>query len=367
MNIETWYYINRSTPPTNFNEAEDLLNTSIQTTLFSRNNKSSVVKTINSVNYNMIPFHMSTYVIIVSTKVYVTTSGTYTLRFLCTTNSPINLYVQANTNAAVQHTITGNSSSIRTYTLNLNADTKYTFVFYVLDTTLNTSIFLQTQYTGIIAHIVNAYTPQKPESMSLSSSTVVAVGDIKWSVRLEDFDGWLLCDGRQVYRDAYSDLFALIGTSFGAGDGITTFNLPDSRGRVCGMIGAGSGLTYRNLGNLIGTETHTLTVNEIPSHTHTGTTNTSGNHNHAYNDAYFAENRGAGGGMYGTSSSTDYDNDLVWRRPNGGFSTSPVDISTSTNGNHTHTITTNSTGEGDSHNNMQPTVFIGNVFICANI
>ena len=51
--------------------------------------------------------------------------------------------------------------------------------------------------------------------------------------------GFLLCDGSAVSRTTYADLFAIIGTSFGAGDGSTTFNLPDARGRV--MIGVGTG------------------------------------------------------------------------------------------------------------------------------
>ncbi len=51
--------------------------------------------------------------------------------------------------------------------------------------------------------------------------------------------GWLLCDGAAVSRTTYADLFALIGTTYGAGNGSTTFNVPDLKGRV--MIGAGTG------------------------------------------------------------------------------------------------------------------------------
>ena len=45
-------------------------------------------------------------------------------------------------------------------------------------------------------------------------------------------EGFLLCDGSAVSRTTYGDLFAAIGTAYGAGDGSTTFNLPDLRGRV---------------------------------------------------------------------------------------------------------------------------------------
>lgn len=47
-----------------------------------------------------------------------------------------------------------------------------------------------------------------------------------------DTDAWLLCDGAAVSRTTYADLFAVIGTTFGTGDGSTTFNLPDLRGRM---------------------------------------------------------------------------------------------------------------------------------------
>lgn len=80
---------------------------------------------------------------------------------------------------------------------------------------------------------------------------------------------WLLCDGAAVSRTTYAALFAAIGTIYGAGDGITTFNLPDLRGRTVIGTGQGSGLTNRPLGVSVGAETHTLSVAEMPSHTHT--------------------------------------------------------------------------------------------------
>ncbi len=57
--------------------------------------------------------------------------------------------------------------------------------------------------------------------------------------------GWLLCDGSAVNRTTYAALFAVLGTTYGAGDGSTTFNLPDMQGRV--PIGAGTG-TYKSAG-----------------------------------------------------------------------------------------------------------------------
>lgn len=81
-------------------------------------------------------------------------------------------------------------------------------------------------------------------------------------------DGYLLCDGSAVSRADYPDLYAAIGVVWGAGDGSTTFNLPDFRGRVTVGAGAGAGLTARTVGQRGGEETHLLTVAEMPAHGH---------------------------------------------------------------------------------------------------
>jgi microcystin-dependent protein len=80
--------------------------------------------------------------------------------------------------------------------------------------------------------------------------------------------GWLLCDGQTVSRTTYATLFNAIGITYGGGDGIRTFTLPDFRGRTLIGAGQGSGLTVRRLGDKLGEETHTLTIAEMPSHTH---------------------------------------------------------------------------------------------------
>lgn len=83
-------------------------------------------------------------------------------------------------------------------------------------------------------------------------------------------EGWLICDGSAVSREDYADLFTTIGTTYGNGDGSTTFNLPNLKGRV--MVGTGEsnavGHTQHNMGQSGGEETHQLDINEMPSHKH---------------------------------------------------------------------------------------------------
>lgn len=81
--------------------------------------------------------------------------------------------------------------------------------------------------------------------------------------------GWLICDGSAVSRSTFSDLFAVIGVTYGIGDGSTTFNLPDLSGRIPIHVGQ-SNVTTNNytLGQLVGEASVTLDITEVPLHTH---------------------------------------------------------------------------------------------------
>ena len=100
--------------------------------------------------------------------------------------------------------------------------------------------------------------------------------------------GYLLCDGAAIARQAGGSntaLFTLLGTTYGAGDGVTTYNIPDLRGRVIAgqddmggssanrLTGLAGGVDGDVLGGSGGTETHTLSTAEMPAHTHGGLTN----------------------------------------------------------------------------------------------
>ena len=367
MNIETWYIVHRATVPNNFFEAEDLLMTMPITTRAKQH--VATVSAGEGGSLSVVPIASLNYVILFATKILAVSSGTYTLSFITTSASDLTLYVMSGQGVnPTTVVISADGGSVRSHSLNLDASVEYTFVCVQSNTSMNNTVFIQTEYSGQRLPRNRAYTGGNGTILKLSSSTFVAVGDIKMSARSGDFDGWLKCDGRAVYRDAYPTLFAVIGTSFGSGNGSTTFNVPDARGRVAGTIGQGSGLTSRNIGNHVGAETHVLAEGEMPSHTHEGATAQVGSHSHTYNDAFFAENRSGGGNNnFGTSADTDGDNTMYWRTANGGSSENPADLATGGAGAHDHAVTIAATGGGGAHNNMQPTLFIGNTFICAEV
>lgn len=97
--------------------------------------------------------------------------------------------------------------------------------------------------------------------------------------------GWLLCNGQQVSRTTYANLYAVVGTTYGTGDGSSTFHVPDLRGRAIvgagtgaqdgnsgtGAISGGTALTSRSLGAWGGQETMTISSTNLPTHQHTVT------------------------------------------------------------------------------------------------
>lgn len=123
-----------------------------------------------------------------------------------------------------------------------------------------------------------------PSTLATTSKTLVGaineiepVGSIKMYAGASAPSGWLICDGSAVSRTTYAALFTAIGTTYGAGNGSTTFNLPNFNGRT--PIGVGTsgttGASSHALASKGGQETHThttgnftLTTSHIPAHTH---------------------------------------------------------------------------------------------------
>lgn len=129
-------------------------------------------------------------------------------------------------------------------------------------------------------------------------------------------ENWLVCDGSELDRTEYNHLFAIIGTTFGEGDGSTTFNLPNIKGRT--IVGLDAEDTdFNAIGKTIGEKTHTLTVEEMPKHSHALATP----------QYYYGESNT--GSIYGSNTTTSQ-----------------------------FTRNTNTSGNNQPHNNIQPS-FVG--------
>ena len=186
-----------------------------------------------------------------------------------------------------------------------------------------------------------------------SKHQLPTTGDTKMSANGADHEGWLLCDGRSLDIYEYNILYNTIGRSFGNGASATTFSLPNPKGRVPGVTGAGPGLTTRRLGDLVGQETVTLIEAQLPALTKT--TSSNGSHTHTHNANAGSPGYGL---IYRDGNNTASAGDATAGEPN--LFATPVALSIDTAGAHTHTV---SFGGGESHQNMQPTIFVGNMFI----
>lgn len=173
--------------------------------------------------------------------------------------------------------------------------------------------------------------------------------------------GWLLCDGSAYSRTTYAALFAAIGTTWGVGDGGTTFNVPDLRGRAPIGAGQGSGLTNRTLGSKLGEESHALTLAENGTHAHTGGLHAhtgglhqhvGGEHTHTINACY--HDSGTSGGSVVSGALHTSDNNKTTLSGGAVATSSGGAVATSSDG----AVATTSSGSGAAHNTMQPSLVV---------
>lgn len=155
--------------------------------------------------------------------------------------------------------------------------------------------------------------------------------------------GWLMCDGSAVSRTTYAELFNVIGTTYGSGDGSTTFNVPDLRDNFA----VGAGTTYE-LGDTGGEATVTLTTDGIPAHTH-GQKSLSG----TFRPQFYTGQSASG---IASMSSANYN----LKNPGSGSIMGAANVTI--NATHEHT----SVGGGEAHENRPPYIAL-NYIIYAGV
>jgi microcystin-dependent protein len=166
--------------------------------------------------------------------------------------------------------------------------------------------------------------------------------------------GWLACDGSNVSRTTYAALFLAIGTTWGVGDGSTTFGLPDLRRKTTiGSGGVGTATVGNAVSNTGGEENHALITAELASHLHSVSI-TSGNnsvdHTHGGSGAWHANVASGRQVVLGGGVFCDLPNvDGTGVQSTGGASAA-----------HTHLVSgnTGNNGSGTAHNTMQPSTVV---------
>jgi len=187
-----------------------------------------------------------------------------------------------------------------------------------------------------------------PASPAASSQTIPP-GSIMDFAGATAPSGWLLCQGQLVSRTTYPNLFTAIGTLYGAGDGSTTFAIPDLGGRVTAgkeatatrLTTAGSGINGATLGATGGAQTHSLAAQENASHQHTGA-----DHLHAPPASPVYANAGNDFGRSVVAGTTGASGYLGWSGGAGG-----VD----------RDVSTGFSGSGVAHQNTQPTMIMNKI------
>jgi microcystin-dependent protein len=159
-----------------------------------------------------------------------------------------------------------------------------------------------------------------------------------------DLPGLLRTDGRAISRTIYAGIFSRYGTIWGAGDGTTTFNLPNFAGRCLIGAGSASGVTTRTAGQLIGEENHILTTAELAPHNHPATSTVSDpGHFHTQDDWALGQ-----GGATGSSGQLIDFGPTPTVYFNSDVKATGITVSTGTS----------NTGSGTGHNTMQPSAVV---------
>ena len=198
------------------------------------------------------------------------------------------------------------------------------------------------------------------------TNTSLTIGDYKYSASNTEQNGWLLCNGQSLAVSDYPDLYTVIGTNFGT-VGAGYFNLPDFTGRVPAVPGNANSENAlddtHEFGDSIGADNVILTEAQMPTHNHGGTTGnrTTGisaadsGHTHSYS---VSNNQNQNVGYPAGGGSPNVNAGLSGATTGTGNANIVI-----TDPGHNHTIAND--GSSQKHNNVQPTLYGGNIFIFA--
>jgi len=207
----------------------------------------------------------------------------------------------------------------------INPAGAYFYVDYISTNSVSGNVIEFWTQGNSVSYITTTFSPQKGSDGSTGATGSqgppgppgpagqnIPSGTITMFAGSNPPSGWLICDGSSVSYTTYPQLYFILGYTYGAGSGLGQFNLPNLQGRV--PVGLSPSYPLASIG---GAATHTLTINEMPSHTHT-----------------YADSTPGGGGLAAS---------------NGG------------NGNRSafdQNRTTGAIGGGQPHNNMQPYIVL---------
>lgn len=205
--------------------------------------------------------------------------------------------------------------------------------------------YISGRWISLVTHmLVNG--PLEERLLALEAKIAARIGTIFFVADDTAPEGSLICDGRPLSRTTYAALFAKLGTTYGAGDGSTTFQLPDYRGEFLRGWDGGRGVDAGRVRGSFQTDqnkTHTHSGTTSPdAHTHTwsGTTSSSGAHTHTISGL-------GGNGQNEVQSKPSASDELNTSRnyvvPSAGDHTHTVSGTTSSD-SHTHTMTTEASG-----------------------
>jgi len=220
------------------------------------------------------------------------------------------------------------------------------------------------EFTGTPSDPQAAILPTFDNNLHLGECMIIPTGAIFDYAGVTEPAGWLFCFGQAVSRAAYAGLFAVISTRYGVGDGTTTFNIPDDRGRV--TVGwSDIDFDFNDVGNNGGEKTHTLITSEIPSHNHGQDSHNHGqdshnhgqnSHNHSQNShlhQIIAANDGGAGVARATIAPSGTPNTNTSATTATNIATTATNIA-ATATNIAATATNQAEGGGGAHNNLQP-------------